>query len=448
MAFPTLFTLMSFASLVQAPYELSGYTITTPSPPPSLSLPPVSSPPTSRWFNDTNGVPLYDTAYQANYEPLVWQCLLVTMASMLTFSCLFETYMWFRSFSFRNPWRNRKMKDDLEPRKIVHLPFNGHASIGPSRCKSKPKETHKRRASHLPRSRDLPKLKRRCLTESCAKDHPFKGMHVRFGPYDLIYGPSMRAEIISDSFHTDCGHNPLVTIDHTHQVPSPSPRGPTMILSSPKTCLDLRCSLQNVNQLTHAIVGNPTRARFRSIYFPYHQPEDFDKLVLFHWPSPSALINQRRLLHSRFARSATGSSNSPTEKSTRFFETSSGNPDRFVPEQADLVDQKNRLKDTPVPELTWNPFKDRLWYVPAKAIALREHLAKVLMERSLWPSHIRFTLDPDAPYDLGFFPGLNLLSTMVGGKTLDKISYQAAGREVVTVTRPHGFPTLMVYFYP
>jgi hypothetical protein len=101
----------------------------------------------------------------------------------------------------------------------------------------------------------------------------------------------------------------------------------------------------------------------------------------------------------------------------------------------------------PVPLLTWDPFKDRLWYVPAGALTLREHLASTLVERSLWPSHITFTLDSGAPYDLAFFPSVAPLEASLSPATIERLVYEAAGRQIVTVMRPHRFPSLMVYYF-
>jgi len=394
MAVSSMFALMTFATCVQAPFELSGYTVTTASPPPLQG----------QWPNNT----LVDVPYTPDYEPLVWQGLLGAMASMVAVSCFIETYLWFRSCSSRS----HPVQDDppvsprLTPRKTVRLAFSSKQRNHKQRH---PKQRPHKRRNRSSQSRTTPKIKR---ARTCAgKPSPFKGMHVRFGPNDLVYASSMRA--VTKPLASSVNHSPLLTVESPSQVPSPSCQGPTMVLSPPHTCLDLRgCGL------THAVVGTPHRALFFSIYFPHHHPEDLADLVLVHWPSPAALLHQKRLLCSH-----------------------------FVPTEADLVAQRNRLNDAPVPFLTWDPFKDRVWYVPPQAIKLREHLAKVLMERHLWPSHIRFTLDPQAPYDLGFFPGLNLLSSMVGGPTLNKICYEAGGEEVVTVTRPHGFPTLMVYRY-
>jgi len=117
------------------------------------------------------------------------------------------------------------------------------------------------------------------------------------------------------------------------------------------------------------------------------------------------------------------------------------------PQEEDLDKAVAGLKETDLPELSWDPLRDRLWFVPPDALDLREHLVQIMMARSVWPSHVRFTLDDSDAFDMAAYPGTSILEPMISPASLERVIYGAAGRKIVTILRPHRFPHTMVYYY-
>lgn len=370
----------------------SGYTITMASPPPPLYHYDLAN--HSGHFASDHFA-YQETCDYFTYDEMAWGFLLGYMGFIGTFCILNETYRLFRSwFSFRrsgfSSGRSTKPSSEaiLKPRK--------------SRAVSK-----KRLRSTKGRPQRSLKKRRR---SSC----PSKFVMPSFRPYDLVYVPGLRAEVSSSSsiLPKDSSHRPLRNLDDgSSEAPRPSSVGPLMLLSFDH--------LYKLEGLTHALVGKVFRQAFFDLYFPHHSyewTEGLDpKLLYFHWTTPQALRKAKSLLRHRLALSPSL-----------------------------LVEAKEHLSEVPVPLLTWDPFKDRIWYIREPAV--REEMVKRLIERSLWPSHVRISLDPSDPYDLGFFPG-EMMEDYVSSQTYEKLLYEAGGRKMVTVLRPHRFPSLMVYYF-
>lgn len=367
----------------------SGYTITMASPPPPLHHFDLANH-SGHFASDRFASDRF--AYQ-EIDEMAWGFLLGYMGFIGTFFILNETYRLFRSwFSFRQSGFS-----------------SGRSTKPSSEAILKPRKS---RAVSKKRFRSTKGRPQRSLKKRRRSSFPSKSVMPSFRPYDLVYVPGLWAKVSSYSLSKDSSYRPLMNLDDgSSETPGPSSAGPLMLLSFDH--------LYRVEGLTHALVGKVYRQAFFDLYFPHHSyewTEGLDpNLLYFHWTTPLALCKAKSLLRHRLDLSPSL-----------------------------LVEAREHLSEVPVPFLTWDPFKDRIWYI--RESALREEMVKRLIERSLWPSHVRISFDLSEPYDLGFFPG-EMMEDFVSSQTYQKLLYEAGGRQMVTVLRPHRFPSLMVYYF-
>lgn len=104
----------------------------------------------------------------------------------------------------------------------------------------------------------------------------------------------------------------------------------------------------------------------------------------------------------------------------------------------------SKLREIPIPLFTWNPRTDRIWYVGRDDIELQRHLLEKSMALN---SRIHVTTNPRSSYDVSFYSSTDHIESMVSSDMLADIYDEAAGKQVITVFRPHKFPHTMVYFY-